>query len=258
LDLFNLNIIKKIKQTINYAGGAAFLFTSSMRQIFKKPFEFGEILNQFYSVGYKSAFIVCLTNFFIGMVLAMQTSFSLARFGAKPFVPKIVAVSLVREIGPILTALIIAGRSGSGIASELSSMKVTEQIDAMRSLGANPLKKLVAPRIIALFLALPILTVLSDMTGILGGMIVAIQELNITMSAYKQSIFDALRMKDFMSGVGKTFFFGLIIAVVGCYHGISVKGGTKEVGIATTEAVVISMILILVANYFITKVFLLF
>ncbi|MBU1628243.1 ABC transporter permease [bacterium] len=249
---------EKIKGLVNYSGEALLLFLTSLRQITKKPFELKEIVNQFYLIGVKSAFIVSLTNFFIGMVLALQTSYSLERFGAKTFVPKILAVSLVREIAPILTALIIAGRSGSGISSELSSMKVTEQIDAIRCLGANPLKKLVAPRILALFLVLPTLTILGIFVGLIGGMIVSIQELGITASTYQHNIFESLELRDFMSGVGKTFFFGLIIAIIGCYQGMSVQGGTKEVGIATTESVVYSMILILISNYFITKVFILF
>jgi phospholipid/cholesterol/gamma-HCH transport system permease protein len=251
-------ILERIKEVINYTGNAVLLFLHSIVQITKKPFEFKEIINQFYLIGVKSAFIASLTNFFIGMVLALQTSYSLERFGAKTFVPKILAVSLVREITPILTALIIAGRSGSGIASELSSMKVTEQIDAIRCLGANPLKKLVAPRILALSLVLPTLTVLGIFIGLLGGMVVCIQELGISASTYQHNVFESLEMRDFMSGVGKTFFFGLIIAIIACYQGMSVQGGTKEVGIATTESVVFSMILILISNYFITKVFILF
>jgi len=254
----NYTIGEKSKQIINYTGGAFLLFLNSLKQITKKPFEFREIINQFYLIGVKSTFIVSLTNFFIGMVLALQTSYSLERFGAKTFVPKIVAVSLVREIAPILTALIIAGRSGSGIASELSSMKVTEQIDALRCLGANPLKKLIAPRIVALALALPTLTVMGIFIGIIGGMIISIQELGITVATYQHNVFETLQLRDFISGVGKTFFFGLIIAIIGCFQGMSVQGGTKEVGIVTTEAVVVSMILILISNYFITKVFILF
>jgi phospholipid/cholesterol/gamma-HCH transport system permease protein len=191
-----------------------------------------------------------------GGVLALQTAYSLEAFGGKQFVGRVVALSLVRELGPILTALMVAGRVGSGITAELGSMTVTEQVDALRTMAISPVRRLVVPRLIATVLMLPVLTSIADLLGIVGGLGIAVLEIHMTAQDYITSIWQQLQISDICSGLGKTVFFGLEIAAIGCYNGLHVEGGAEAVGQSTTRTVVFASICILVSDFFLTKLFL--
>jgi len=190
------------------------------------------------------------------MVLALQMGNYLTRFGAKPYAGRILALSMLREMGPVLTALMIGGRVGAGITAELGSMQVTEQIDAMRSLGINPVQKLVLPRLAALMIMLPLLTVLADFVGVMGGLFISVMELDISADFYLNSIIQFIKFQDLFSGLGKTFFFAFFIGIIACYNGLQVTGGADGVGQATTQTVVTTSITTLVSDFFLTKLFL--
>jgi phospholipid/cholesterol/gamma-HCH transport system permease protein len=216
-----------------------------------------ETLRQLEEVMVRSAPLVAVTALFTGMVLSLQTAYSLTRFGAKPYVGAVVGLALVRELGPVLAALMVGARVGAGIASELGSMKVTEQVDAIRAMGADPVQKLVVPRVIATTLGLPVLTVFAILLGVVGGGVVADLQYNISTSFYTQTVTNIVRIDDFLSGVAKTFVFGWGIGMVSCWVGLRASGGTAGVGRATTEAVVISAIGVLVSDFFLTKLLML-
>jgi phospholipid/cholesterol/gamma-HCH transport system permease protein len=234
------------------------LLAQSVRQAMRRPFEMALTIEQMNHLGVNSLSVVVLTALFTGMVLALQTSVALERFGANMYIGEIVAISLVRELGPVLTALMVGGRVGAGMTAELGSMAVTEQIDALRAMGSNPVKKLVVPRIAAITLMLPVLTVVADAIGIIGGMFIAVFELKHPADFYLSHALDALTFNDIFSGLGKTFFFGLFIGVIGCYNGMTVTGGATGVGRATTNSVVAASITILISDYFLTKLFMIF
>jgi phospholipid/cholesterol/gamma-HCH transport system permease protein len=215
-----------------------------------------ETLRQVEAIGSRSMTIVLLTALFTGMVLALQTGFALGRFGAKPYVGAVVGLSLARELAPVLTALMVAGRVGAGITAEIGSMAVTEQVDAIRSMGANPVQKLVLPRMIAATISLPLLTILAGVLGIVGGMLISATQFGITPNFYLQTIYANVTVTDFLSGIAKTFVFGWIIAMVGCYFGLQTTGGTVGVGRATTQAVVLASISVLISDFFLTKLLL--
>jgi phospholipid/cholesterol/gamma-HCH transport system permease protein len=191
------------------------------------------------------------------MVLALQLGHSLERFGAKMFVSRIVGVSLVREMGPILTALMIGGRVGAGIAAELGTMAVTEQVDALRALGASPVRALVVPRLLALLVMLPALTVIADVVGILGGLVIGMTELRISPEFYVNSLLQVMMVQDVLSGIGKSVFFAYFIGIIACRNGLRVTGGADGVGRATTRTVVEASIAVLVSDFFLTKLFIL-
>ena len=221
----------------------------------RRPLYFKIIVEQMESIGVRSLAIVLLTCLFTGMVLALQTGFEIARFGAKVFIGQLVAVSIVRELGPVLTALVVAGRVGSGIAAEIGSMQVTEQIDAMRAMATDPIKKLVTTRLIALLIMLPILTVIGDLVGIMGGMVVSSYSLGIDYNFYMSSTIQALTMVDIYSTLVKPVVFAVIIAINGCYLGLNTFGGTVGVGKSTTLSVVQSMIMIFLFDFMLVKFF---
>lgn len=208
------------------------------------------------SLGVGSLSIVILTGMFTGMVLALQSAASLDVFGARPYVGRLVCVSMVRELGPVLTALMVTGRVGSGMAAELGSMVVTQQIDALRVLGTDPMRKLVAPRIVAGVIMVPVLTVLSDMLGIFGAGLISIFNLKLSWEYYWRTVGNALGVNDVVMGLVKPVAFGFILASVGCYMGLSTKGGTQGVGVSTTRSVVVASVLILASDFFMTKVLL--
>jgi phospholipid/cholesterol/gamma-HCH transport system permease protein len=216
----------------------------------------GEIAYQVEVLGTRSVSIASLTAIFAGLVLSLQFAFFLARFGVQHTVGKVVVLTLFRELGPGLTALTVGARIGSGIAAELGSMKVTEQIDAIRVLGADPIKKLVVPRLVACVIVLPFLSVLADVLGLAAGSLVVRLEYAIPFQQFFQAAIETALWRDFTSGIGKAAVFGLIIAMVGCYKGISVEGGTEGVGRATTETVAISSVSVCLADFFLTKLFL--
>ncbi len=215
------------------------------------------ILKQMIEIGFYSLPVVGMTAIFTGMVLALQLGTYMERFGAKMFVSRIVGVSLVRELGPVLTALLFGGRVGAGITAELGSMAVTEQVDAVRALGASPVRNLVVPRLVATLIMLPALSVIGDVLGILGGLFIGVSELNVTADFYVNSLLQILLLQDVLSGLGKSVFFAYFIAIIACYNGLRVSGGADGVGRATTATVVAASITILVSDFFLTKLFML-
>ncbi|MGA3128229.1 MAG: ABC transporter permease [Candidatus Korobacteraceae bacterium] len=224
-----------------------------LANLFSQPRYFGDILQQMDIIGVGSLQIVVFTGFFTGAVLALQSANSLARFGALSFTGQLVSMSMVRELGPVLTSLMVAGRNASGMASELGSMQVTEQIDAMRALGTDPSRKLVTPRLAATMFMLFFLTILSDLVGLAGGSAIAVLLLRLNMNEYWTSAWQTLRFADIFMGLIKPVLFGFIIATVGCYYGLSAKGGTQGVGRATTQAVVAASVIILAVDLFVTR-----
>ncbi|MBN2541607.1 ABC transporter permease [bacterium] len=225
----------------------------AIKNMFIPPYYGGEILNQMVHIGVKSLPIVLLTSLFTGMVMALQTGYEIIRFGAKIYIGTIVTLSMIRELGPVLTGLVISGRIGAGIAAELGSMNVTEQIDAMRAMATDPIKKLVSTRLLSGLIMIPALTVISDLMGIIGGLIIANTYFGISLDFYRFTIFAELFVSDIVMGIAKPIFFALIIILIACYKGFTTTGGTEGVGKSTTQAVVISSILILVSDYFLTK-----
>jgi phospholipid/cholesterol/gamma-HCH transport system permease protein len=212
-------------------------------------------LEQLYQLGVRSLPITNLTLLFTGMVLALQTAFSLAAYGGKAFVGDIVALSITRELGPVLTALMVAGRVGAGVTAELGSMTVTEQVDALRALASDPIKKLVVPRVGALVVILPMLTVLAITVGLFGGLLMALTEIGQSRLYFMNHVLRALTVQDVVSGVGKTVFFAFQIGVIACYNGLHASGGADGVGRATTNTVVVSSISVIVSDFFLTKLF---
>lgn len=215
-----------------------------------------DLVAQMDALGVGSISIVVLTGTFTGMVLALQSAASLDAFGARPYVGRLVSVSMVRELGPVLTALMVTGRVGSGMAAELGSMVVTQQIDALRVLGTDPVRKLVAPRIAAGMVMVPLLTVIADAVGIFGGSLISVFNLKLSWEFYWRSVGNSLVMNDLAMGLTKPVVFGFILTSVGCFMGLRTTGGTQGVGIATTRSVVVASVLILSTDFFMTKILL--
>lgn len=251
-------IDNRARQVFLSVGTIFFLALRGFQGIFTRPFDFGLVMQEADNIGTKSLLLVNIIAIFTGMVLALQAVHSMKRYGAELYVGALVSLSLVRELGPVLSAIMVGGRVGSGIAAEIGSMQVTEQIDAMRALGANPIKKLVAPRMLAAMIVLPLLTVSADVVGIFGGLVVALAELPMDVHFYLNTVWWAITIGDFLSGIGKTVFFGFLIALFGCYYGLHTEGGTTGVGRSTTRAVVTISIAILISDFFLTKLFLIF
>jgi phospholipid/cholesterol/gamma-HCH transport system permease protein len=228
----------------------------TLRAMFLPRFPWPELWRQCYAIAVQSLPIVGVTALFTGMVLALQSAVALSRFGAKPYVGSLVSLSVVRELGPVLTALMVAGRIGAGIAAEIGSMRVTEQVDAIRAMGADPLQKLVVPRMLAATFAVPLLAIVAIFLGIFGGGLISNYQLHITPNFYLTTVTTTVTVEDLISGLSKTFFFGWIIAMVGCHAGLTTQGGTEGVGKSTTRSVVVASISIFIADFFLTKVFL--
>ncbi len=241
-----------------HLGAATRLAGRAVVRMTTPPFQIRETLHQVDRLGVGSVNLTNITALFTGMVLALQTAYALSAFGAGLYVGEVVGMALVRELGPVLTSLMVGGRVGSGIAAELGSMTVTEQVDAMRSMGADPVRKLVVPRIWALVISLPLLTILADCLGILGGMVIAVVEEGSTAGFYVQHVFRIMDFNDVGSGIAKTLFFGFLIAITGCYQGLTARGGADGVGRATTTTVYAASIGILISDFFLTKLFLSF
>jgi phospholipid/cholesterol/gamma-HCH transport system permease protein len=232
------------------------LTVKALRGLFQKPYYWDDLFLQMDSLGIGSLPVVILTGFFAGCIMALQMARALQTYGATNQVGQLVALTLVREMGPVLTALMVAGRNASGMASELGSMKVTEQIDAMRALGTDPILKLVKPRLIATAILLPLLTILADFIGMIGGWLVSCVLLNLTSSAhYWNTSWRVLEYNDLAQGLIKPFVFAIVIALVGCFYGMETKGGTQGVGLATTRAVVVASVWIVVLTFVIGRVF---
>jgi phospholipid/cholesterol/gamma-HCH transport system permease protein len=239
-----------VAMTVDALGGMAYLARDAVRWTLRRPPQWRLVLDQLEQIGWRSLSIVNLSTLFTGMVLALQLGTYMERFGAKMFVSRIVGISLLRELGPVLTALMVGGRVGAGITAELGSMAVTEQVDAMRALGASPVRNLVVPRLLAILVMLPALTVIGNLVGVLGGLVLSVTQLNV------HSLLQVLVVDDVLSGIGKSFFFAFFIGIIACYNGLAVTGGADGVGRATTTTVVAASITVLISDFFLTKLFL--
>lgn len=246
----------KVRRGVEQLGELSVLLARALARAVRPPWQFGTVAYQIEVLGVRSLSIASLTAIFAGLVLSLQFAFSMARFGIQYTVGRVVGLSIFRELGPVLTALTVGARIGSGIAAELGSMKVTEQIDAIRALGADPVKKLVVPRLLACVLVLPCLTVLADVFAMLAGSAVVRIEYEIPFQQFYRSAIDTVTWSDFSSGVAKSAVFGVIISALGCYKGFQVEGGTEGVGRATTQTVAIASVAICLADFFLTKLFL--
>ena len=238
-----------------YAGSLCLLFVQTLGGWFTRPLRAQAVLNELWKIGVQSWFIVAISSLFIGMVLAFQSAYQMQKLAAEIYIASLVALSVVREIGPVMTALIVAGRVGSAIAAELGTMKVTEQIDALMTLAVDPVRVLVVPRFIALVVAMPLLTLWADAIGVLGGFLIGTLRLGILPSLYWKMTTIPLMYKDLFSGLLKAFIFGMIICVVSCFEGFRTEGGAEGVGRSTTVAVVTSFILIIAADCLCTALF---
>jgi phospholipid/cholesterol/gamma-HCH transport system permease protein len=228
---------------------------NALRNMFRKPHYGDDVVLQMDSIGVGSLQIVFMTGFFSGAVMALQMSRALAQYGQVGKTGSLVSLTLVRELGPVLTAIMVAGRNASGMASELGSMKVTEQIDAMRALGTDPVQKLVTPRLIATCVMLPLLVVIADFVGLFGGWVISSLFLDLTSRQYWTSAWQTLEWNDVLQGLLKPLVFALVISMIGCFYGLRTTGGTQGVGRSTTQAVVTSTVLIFILDLLITKIF---
>lgn len=247
--------LSRWKQFVESLGAVAELTVRTMRSLFRRPFEITSTIQQMESLGVRSMGIVTVTSVFIGMVMTIQFAFGLKRFGGLEYIPRVVVLSFCRELAPTLTAIIVGGRIGSGMAAEVGAMNVTEQVDAIRALGADPAKKLVLPRMVAAILVMPILSVYALALGIFGGVLVCWLSFDVTPAFFINSSLEVTRISDFFVGVAKTPFFGYIISIVGCHFGLRTTGGTEGVGTSTTRTVVAVSIAILIADFVLTKLF---
>ncbi len=246
---------KKVVVLADHLGRLTLLFFQIIFWMFRRPYDFNNINKQMNEVGVNSLVVASLTSISVGMVMAMQTGAASKNILNEPlYVGTAVGFSIVKELGPVLTAIVIAGRVGAAITAELGTMRVTEQIDALYTLGANPVKYLVVPRFLACVVMVPILTIYSNILGILGGLFISVYKLAIPSTRYYHDIVDFMRTKDIIHGLVKCVVFGVIIALISCYKGFTTEGGAEGVGKATTQSVVLSMVLILVTDTFLTNI----
>ncbi|HOJ43547.1 MAG TPA: ABC transporter permease [Syntrophorhabdaceae bacterium] len=254
INLFSLErIYSPLTGVLRQLGGMGLMFFSSVILAFRRPLKFNYIFKQMEFIGVKSLGVVVITGTFTGMVLALQSYYGFRKFGAEGLVGTTVALSMTRELGPVLTSLMVTGRAGSAMAAELGTMRVTEQIDALIVMALNPIKYLVTPRVIASFLMLPVLTIISDFVGIVGGWLVGVKLLGINEGAFINKMVKYVDLEDIYNGLVKAACFGLILSTVACYKGFYTSGGAEGVGRSTTESVVISSVSILVADYVLTS-----
>jgi phospholipid/cholesterol/gamma-HCH transport system permease protein len=229
------------------------LCAAAVKGAFSRPFYAHDLMEQIDIIGLGSLTVVLLTGFFTGAVLALQSGMTLDQFGARPFVGRLISASMIKELGPVLTALMLAGRVGSGIAAELGSMVVTEQIAALRALGTDPMRKLVVPRVLAGFIMCPILTVVANTVGMLGGWVMAVTQLRVSSGVYWSAVVEGLYIEDVWMGIIKPFFLGFAIVSIGCHVGMRTSGGTQGVGRATTNAVVASSVAVIAVDLVVTQ-----
>jgi phospholipid/cholesterol/gamma-HCH transport system permease protein len=251
-------IIELFKAFLLEIGSLSYFAGRFFKEVFKRPFEFRELLRQCFYIGNRSLLLVSITGFIIGLVFTLQSRPTLLDFGAVSWMPRMVSISIIREIGPIITALICAGRIGSGIGAELGSMRVTEQIDAMEVSGTNPLKYLVVTRILATTLMIPILVIFGDAIAIFGSAMVENVKGSVSYLLYFNQVFDAMEFGDLIPATLKTFFFGFAIGLVGCYKGYNCSKGTAGVGLAANSAVVFTSVLLFIIDFvavFVTNIF---
>ena len=244
-----------VGRAVDEAGALALLAGRALVGLVRPPYEARAWLVLMDQIGVRSLGVAAITTVFTGMVLALQTAYALPGLGVKYYIGTVVSKSLVRELSPVLVALIVGGRIGAGMTAELGTMKVTEQIAALRSMAADPVKKLVVPKLAASLVMLPILTLIGDLLGVFGGLVIAVSELGLTPAFYWNDVLSALTIADVASGVSKSLFFALFITVVACHHGLTADGGADGVGRATTNTVVVASILVLVSDFFLTKLF---
>lgn len=240
---------------LDHLGRISIVLAQAVRAMFRRPLEFRAIIYQLESLGVRSMGLASITAVFIGMVMAVQFAFGLQKFGGMEYTGRVIGLSFARELAPALTAVIVGGRIGSGIAAEVGSMAVTEQIDAIYALGADPIKKLVVPRLIAAVVIMPLLSAFSLVLGFSGAMAVVSTQFNVPAAFFLTTALETVQLTDFLSGLGKCPFFGAIIALVGCYCGLRTTGGTEGVGRSTTRSVVATSISILIADFLLTKAF---
>ncbi|MFH0948592.1 MAG: ABC transporter permease [Elusimicrobiota bacterium] len=253
------SIGKKFIHTADDIGSAFTMLIKTVHSYMFYKQDRKNIINQMIQIGVMSVPVTTLTSVFTGMVLALQTAYSTRNIFNEPiYIGSVVGFSMVKELGPVLTAVVVAGRVGAAIAAELGTMKVTEQIDALYTLGTNPIKYLAVPRFISIVVMLPILTVFADIIGIIGGFFVSVYKLGIAPIVYRNDILDYMRVEDLFHGLVKSVFFALIIVTVACYKGFNCEGGAEGVGRCTTQTVVVSMVMILVSDYFLTALLVLF
>ncbi|MFH2137635.1 MAG: ABC transporter permease [Candidatus Omnitrophota bacterium] len=245
----------KFDRFIEYMGGLAVLLIRTIAWGFRPPFKKKQLVEQMSKIGVDSLFIVFLTAFFTGIVLAFQTAYTMRQMSAEIYIASLVALSITRELGPVLTALVVAARVGASITAEVGTMKVTEQIDALETLATNPIKYLVVPRFLALTLMLPLLTIYADFVGMCGGLLVGVSKLHLTPALYLKKTFDSLEYKDMFTGLLKSVVFAAIISIVACYEGMKTQGGAEGVGKSTTLSVVISCVLVIASDCFFTALF---
>ncbi len=247
-DSFRIHLPKSTEETLLKVAGLSMMAWKFIKEIFKPPYELRETIRQLYEIGYKSFSLIAVTGFIIGLTLTLQSIPTLQKFGASSLVPSMVALAVILEIGPVITALIFAGKIGSGIGAELGSMKVTEQIDAMEVSGCNPFKFLVVTRITAATLMLPLLVILADALALLGGFLAINFAEATSLRLFLMNSFVNITFQDIIPAVFKTFLFGFSIGVVGCYEGYNADRGTESVGIAANTAVVISSLLVILID----------
>lgn len=248
--------LEKIEKFFEELGEVVLLGVKTIKTLFTTKPEFSIIFYQMVLMGYQSLTIVMITGTFVGMVLAVQTAYTLEAFGAKLYIGEVISLSMTRELGPALISLLVGGRVGAGITAELGTMKVTEQIDALRAMGADPIRKLVCPRLIAFAISLPLLVMIANAMGVFGGFIISLVELDIGGKFYLNHVFRILKMNDIFSGLSKTIFFAIFVTLIASRNGFKAEGGADGVGRATTSTVVTSAITILISNFFLTKIFL--
>jgi phospholipid/cholesterol/gamma-HCH transport system permease protein len=241
-------LIIYLKNIFDDVGKVSLFAIRFFKEVFKPPYEFKEFVKQCYIIGYKSLPLVAITGFIMGLVLTLQSRPTLAKFGAESWLPGMVALSLIREIAPVITALICAGKVSSGIGAELGSMKVTEQIDAMEVAAINPFKYLVVTRILATTLMVPVLVIFADAIGMLGGFIGVNMHGDINLTRYTSQVFQSLSFLDIVPATIKTFFFGFFIGMIGCYKGFTAANGTESVGLAANSAVVTASLTIFIID----------
>jgi phospholipid/cholesterol/gamma-HCH transport system permease protein len=244
-----------IARFVTSLGEVALLSVRTARAVFRRPFEVQSTLHQFDALGVSSLGIVAVTSVFIGMVMTIQFAFGLRRFGGVEYIPRVIVLSFCRELAPTLTAVIVGGRIGSGMAAEVGAMNVTEQVDAIRALGADPAKKLVLPRVLAAIVVMPLLSVYALALGTVGAIIICHFQFDIAPSLFVNSSLESVKLGDFFAGVLKTPAFGFLIAIIGCHSGLGTTGGTEGVGLSTTRTVVAVSIAILICDFILTKLF---
>lgn len=250
--------LRRLRLLVEQLGLVSQLTVQTFRSIPRRPLELVSTLQQLDALGVRSMGIVAVTSVFIGMVMTIQFAFAMQRFGVVEYIPRVVILSFCRELAPTLTAVIVGGRIASGMAAEVGAMNVTEQVDAIRALGADPAKKLVLPRVLAATIAMPLLSIYALMFGTLGAILICALNFDISPSLFLQNSLEATRLVDFFSGIAKTPFFGFLIAIIGCHYGLSTRGGTEGVGLSTTKTVVAVSIAILIADTLLTKLLIVF